>query len=189
VLTLQQRDCLLGGKAKAKTKKADDGDETKTVELELSRLVLDKAELNALLREPHAWDVLYDTSGDAIEPYLRSIKELEFAKPIEGAWVSIEFGLNSQRFEFAEVKLSKVKLSLVTGGETLLSCRFTVAHTDNDTLALMFDQLNSTVLVEIRAEPPGAQRELPLNKFGDGEQGDKPKRGPRRRVPSRDALN
>jgi hypothetical protein len=84
---------------------------------------------------------------------------------------------------FADCKLSKIKLELRHGGMTALSCKVTTAPTLDETLPLLFEQFGKQVECELRAEPPGAQQDLPLSKFGEGEQpeaGDKPKRSRRR---------
>ncbi len=74
MLTLDRRDCLLAAKASTDAKEID-GDEVKLLSLTLQAIELDKRELNVLLAEPHAWDVLYNTGRDTIEPSKRTRRQ------------------------------------------------------------------------------------------------------------------
>jgi hypothetical protein len=168
---LSKRLCTLAKKVNAKATEADDGQEFTELTFELEAVSLDATELNAILQEPHAHQVLFNTGVDPTEPYLKSLKALELGAAIEGAYVSVELGLeNHVQFEFTDCKISKIKLTLATGGATLMSCRVTVKPTLNDTLAELLERLGHTVTVEIRGEVPGAQQDLPLNRVGHGEQ-------------------
>lgn len=188
MLTLDRRSAILGFKATADGKESDEGEENRSFMMELSGVALDKRELCVLLSEPLAWDVLYNRTGEMIEPYLKGLKELELKKPIEGAWLALELGLQAQRYEFAEVKLSKIKLVLANGGDTLMSCKVTSGVSDYDILAILFEKLGETCDIEMRFFPPNAQRDLPLNNFGEGEEpATKPKRG--RKPAARADLN
>lgn len=205
MLILDRRPCLLGLKSSTDGKEID-GQEVKLLTLELRELKLDKRELNVLLGEPAAWNVLYNTGVKPPEPYLKSVKSLELAEPIEGAMVTMNFGFPVLEVALVQVKLSKVKLELQSGGQTHLSCKVTAAPTLDETFGQLVDHLGDGIEVAMRFEPGGAQQDLPLNRFtaesppaepDDGEDDEaaetakKPKRKapPKRPPPKRKSTN
>jgi hypothetical protein len=188
MLTLDQRDCTLGVKSTTDGKEID-GQEVTLLTLELTNIPLDQRELCVLLGEPHAWGVLYNTGVSPPEPYLKALKTLELREPIGGVAVTLSFGLERQAVMFADVKLSKIKLELKSGGETAMSVKLTSAPALDETFAQLLEHLGDRVEIEMRFEPGGAQQELPLSRFGEGEQPpSKPKRG-RPRKDDRAGLN
>lgn len=175
MLTLDRRDCTLGFDYSGKGKEKD-GELVRLLTFELEGIALDERELNAFLREPHAWRSLYNDGPDGVTPFLKCFKSLEVEKAIDGAYVALTFGLDQTEMAFAEVKLHKIKLSLAEGGKTLLSCKVTTAPTLDETLAELIEQFGTDIECELRAEPPGAQQDLPLNQHGEGEQSATPKK-------------
>lgn len=173
MLTLNSRPCLLGLKSSTDGKEID-GAEVKLLTLELEDVLLDKREVNVLLGEPHAWNVLYNTGVKPVEPY-KSLKSLELREPIDGAAVTLAFGLNSG-VAFTGVKLSKLKLELKSGGETALSCKLTATPALDATFAQLLEHLGDGIEVEMRFEPAGQQQDLPLNAFGEGQRSETPTR-------------
>ena len=171
MFSLSLRSATLGNKAKADSKEMKDGSEATLLTFELQELKIDANELAALLREPHAFDSLYNTGSNPVEPFLRGLKSLELAESISGAWVRIDVGLSGYtRFDFKECKLAKIKLELRQGGDTALSCKVTVAPELNSKLATLLEFLGHSVQAEVRGEAPGGQAELPLNGVGKNEQ-------------------
>lgn len=170
MLTLDRRDCKLGTDHSGKTKEPKDGGEKiRLLTFELVDVPLDERELNAFLREPHAYRSLYNDGPDGVTPFLKCFKAMELDKPIDGAYVAITFGLDATEMAFADVKLSKIRLTLCDGGRTMLACKVTAAPTLDETLAALIEQFGNDIEVELRAEPPGAQQDLPLNQHGEGE--------------------
>jgi len=185
MLTLSRRDCKLGSKQSSDTKEAEGAAEPlRMLTFEIEEMMLDKNELNALLSEPHAHGVLYDTGARPVEPYLKCFKALEFEAVTKGAYVELAFGLDTE-IKFTECTLSKIKLSLRVGGLTALSCKVTTASVLDDTLPLLFEQFGKAIECELRAEPPGAQQDLPLNKFEGDDAPKPPKSKPVRRSTKR----
>jgi len=181
MLNLDQRTCTLGVKSTTDGKEVD-GEEVKLLTLVLEEVMLDARELNILLGEPHAWNVLFNTGRVPIEPYLKALKTLELKDPVNDASVDLLFGLDRIAVSFAKVKLSKIKLELRLGGEAALSCKLTATPDLDETFAQMLEHLGTQIECQMRFEPGGQQQELPLNNFGEGEQppvSDRPKRGRR----------
>ncbi len=171
MLTLNRRNCSLGNDYSGKVVQ-EEGRLIRTLVFQLEEVLLDERELNALLGEPHAWTSLYNLSPDgAIVPFLKCFKSLEFEKSIETAHVKIVYGLDTMQ-EFAGVTLSKIKLALREGGLTALTCKVRTAPTLDETLAELFEHFGKPVEAELTFLPPNAQRELPLNTHGGGEQND-----------------
>lgn len=167
MLTLRSRDCMLGTKHSGDTIERD-GEELRTLTFELTEVMLDAQELNCLLGEPHAHNSLYNHGRDGVRPFLKCFKSLELLKGIVGAFVQIEWMANE--FTFTDCKLTKVKLELRDGGETALSCKVTCTPDLDASLADLIEKMGGGVSAEIRAEPPTAQQDLPLNTHGTGEQ-------------------
>lgn len=175
MLTLEKRLCDLGGNQSSKVKEKK-GEKVRLLTFEIENYPLDERELNAFLRDPKAWNWHYTDVNGEIVPVQRCYKSHELAKPIEAAFIAVDYGMHGH-IAFTDCKLSKIKLAPQDGGETLLSCKVTTPPILDETLAELFERFGTKVEVEIRGEPPGAQQDLPLNKHGDVEQGDKPKRG------------
>jgi hypothetical protein len=169
MITISKRLCVLANKAKADGKEGDNGEDFTQLTFELEAISLSANELNMILSEPHAHQVLFNTGKEPIEPYLKSLKAIELKEPMVGAYVCIELGLEGHaKFEFTDCKISKIKLAPALGGDTLMSCKVVVKPALNETLAELLDRLGHTISVEIRGEAPGAQQDLPLNTFTDG---------------------
>lgn len=184
MLTLSSREAMLGAKHSGNTVERD-GAQVKQLTFELAEVMLDASELNCLLGEPHAHNSLYNHSRDGVRPFLKCFRSLELLKGIDGAFVQLTW--SACEFSFVDCKLSKVKLELREGGETALSCKVTCAPALDETLAELFDKLGAEVSVELRAEPPTAQQDLPLNTHGTDEQPETGKR--KRRNGSRPAAH
>jgi len=164
MLTLNRRLCDLGGNQSSKTRDKD-GETIRTLTYEIENYPLDEQELNAFLRDPHAWRWMYSDVNGEIKPVQTCFKSHEMRKPIESAYMGLWYGMSGY-IAFTECKLTKIKLACQDGGETLLSCKVTTPPILNETLAELFERFGAKVEVEIRGEPPGAQQDLPLNTFG-----------------------
>lgn len=164
MFSLSKRSAQMTGKAKADLQDADKGDGVTKVTVELQEIKLDSTEFNALLSEPHAWDCLFNTGANPIEPFLKGLKSLELSESIEGAYVRIDVGLSGYtRFDFKDCKLSKIKLDMRQGGVVAMSCKVQFAPDLDGKFATLFECLGHTVQIELRGESPGAQADLPLN--------------------------
>jgi hypothetical protein len=176
MLTLTNREAKLATKHSGDAKEVD-GNELRTLTVELQEVMLDDTELNALLGEPHAHRSLYNTARDgSVSPFLRCFKALELEKPIDGAFVKLEF--DGREITFTSCKLSKIRLELREGGDTALTCKVTAEPVLDASLAPLIQRCGHTVFVELRGEPPTAQQDLPLNRHGADEQ---PEQGARKR--------
>jgi hypothetical protein len=180
MLSLTRRECELGGDHSGKTKEKN-GEVTKYLTFELHELELDSLELNAFLCEPHAFNSLYNNGPDGITPFLKCFKALELDASIEGAYLALYWGLDDTTMVFTECKLSKIQLVLCDGGLTKLSCKVTTAPVLDESLPALFEKFGEKIECELRAEPPGAQQDLPLNRHGEGEQSATRKPGRKRR--------
>lgn len=167
MLTLNQRDCRLGEKYAGK-KIADK--EARSLKLDLEEIMLDDVELNCLLGEPHAHQVLYNMGRKPIEPYLKAVKALELSEAITGAHVEIYYQYGTAKVEMPKAKLSKIRLELRAGGQTAMSCTVEAVPALDHHIVDLIDRIGTGVEVMIAAVPPGLQQDLPLNSHGEGEQ-------------------
>ena len=167
MLTIHRRACWLGNDYSGKVVE-EDGRIIRTLVFQIDELLLDERELNALLGEPHAWSSLYNDSPDGPVPFLKCFKSLEFEKSIDTANVKVMYGIDAMQ-EFAGVELSKIKLALRDGGRTSMSCKVRTAPTLDETLAHLFEHFGNPIEAELMLLPPNAQKELPLNTHGLGE--------------------
>jgi hypothetical protein len=165
------------------------GDESVTaVDIPLDDIMLDERELNALLREPHAYRCLYNVErgGSVVEPMFPHVKPIALKDKIEEARVVIDFGLDDS-ITIVPAKIAKIKLEPRTGGLTAMSCTVQSTPELGEQLARLLGKINHDVVVSIDGGQFGAQKELPLNAHGEGEQpsqdpehGDEPDEAPER---------
>lgn len=146
----------------------------KVTSIELEDIPLYKAEFNALLHDPHAWDAVFNDVNGKIEPILKGVKALELAASVQQAYLVITYGLNRNEVEFKDVRLSKVRLHL-RGGKAdeavVMSLKLRGPATLDENFGELMDKLGDSVEVELRFEPPGQQQDLPLNSVGANERG------------------
>lgn len=167
MLSLSQRGCFLGEKYGGKKIKEE---ETRTLKVELTDVILSKAEVNALLDEPHAYEALYDTTKRPHRPFLKCLKALELKDAWEGAYVAIWYEMGATRLEFKKATLSKIKLELREDGETAMRCTVEGETVLDKKVAEIIERIGTAVECEIRAQRPDDQKDLPLNQHGEGEQ-------------------
>lgn len=152
------------------------------LDIPLGDIMLDAAELNAILREPHAHNVLFNESGVAMggrisEPVFKHISALALADKIEGATVTIVHGVEAIELRLAPVRLAKIKLQPQVGGLTAMTCTVQCTPDLNAGIAALLERLDTVVDVEIDCGEFGKQQALPL---GAQPQPEKPKRGRRK---------
>lgn len=183
MFVLHERLAILAGDYSGKKKIEKGGQALNLLTFELEGIPLDEQEVNAFFGHPHAYQRLhcYVKTGDnyetdlKLEPFLPGLKSLELRKPLEGACVALRYGISDDRLlNFTDCKLSKITISLGDNGETALSCKVTSAPALDETLAELFEQFGKPIKVEIRSYPPEAQKEMPLNQHGEGEQPEAP---------------
>lgn len=180
MITITQRDCRLGPKYQGKHHEAKDTKpERQTLKVQLEGIELDETEFNALFQDPNAWRLLHDTEGPALKLLQKfELKGLTF----DGAHVTLFHSLGAKRIEMAKAKLSKVTLHIhdeEASGATTLALTIEGEPPMNAGLVQLLERVGQGIEVEIRADHPDAQKDLPLNTHGTGEQPDKP--GRRRR--------
>jgi hypothetical protein len=167
VLNLNPRKCFLGIRSSTKSKHHD-GTELKILDIDLEQIELEKAEVNSLLGEPRAWESLFNTVNGKSEPFIKCIKGLQLAEPIDQAFVGLTYGVHARVVELKDVKLSKVTLELVEG-KVFLSCKVRGPAVLDEHFGDFMDKLGDSIECEMRFEQPGQQQDLPLNKIGKNE--------------------
>ena len=167
MLSLSQRDCQLGEKYSGRKKRDED---TWTLKLELTGLVLERNEVNAILR-PSRMRLRRSTTQAPIRsrPFIGCIKAIELQNAWDGAHVVLWYELGKRKIEFKQAKLTKLKVHPTLGGETRFSCIVEGAPPLDKQLAEIIERAGKSIEVEIHAERPEDQQDLPLSQHGEGE--------------------
>jgi len=176
MLELSKKPCHLGNSMSTNTERHGEED-VGAIDLPLDGIVLNRKELDALLgKDAHA--AIYVTAGKDAMPEIRfpSLKPLAFKDHFEGATVILELGMDGDRFVLDDCKVRSVQLTPQAGGLTLMKCSIR-STPDSDTVAVLYDHLNTDGMVQIEnakaAEPrKSKQKDLPLSEGEDGEQGE-----------------
>lgn len=137
------------------------------LDIPLTDIMLDANELNAILREPHAHNVLFDESGVGMggriqQPVFKYINALSLSDKIEGANVTIVHGVEAIELRLSAVKLAKIKLEPRVGGLTAMTCTVQCTPDLDDGIAGLLGKLDSVIDVEIDCGDFGKQQDLPL---------------------------
>lgn len=148
--------------------------------------MLEPEELNALLGDPTAHATLFTDERGFKQPRFQQLKALVLKDKFENAAVRFTLGMNGAGtgVQCEQVKIAKVTLEPMSGGLTALSCQVQ-AEPAAEMIGALVQFLSREISIEIidakRAEKAKKQGELPINTFGEGEQGEQGKAGTRRR--------
>lgn len=162
MLSLSNRPCRIGSSINTRTEKHGDEDVT-ALDIPLNEIMIEDVELNILLQEPHASNVLFNAPpGKLAEPVFKSIKSLRLKDKIEGASVIITLN-GSTEVKLSDCKISKVTLDPQIGGLTCVSLQVQCTPKLDSLIARLLEKLNCEATVEILAEGFGEQKALPLD--------------------------
>lgn len=167
MLTLSNRTCRIGVSVNTRTEVHGE-DSVTALDIPLTAIMLDANELNMLLQEPHAYQVLFNTrdGGKFVEPVFRVLKALRLADKIEGASVVLALG-SGAALKLTGCKIAKVELAPQVGGLTEMSLQVQCTPKLDSSIARLLEKLNCDVEVEIHADGYGDQKPLPLAGGGD----------------------
>ncbi len=116
---------------------------------------------------------------------LRSLKDTIALARSERGWTQVEaagfLGCSQRSFNswekgtrkphsFWMAKLSKFAFSIAAGGSTLLSVTIEGEPPMDAKLVALLERIGKGIECEFRGEHPAAQKDLPLNQHGEGEQ-------------------
>lgn len=119
-LSISERACILGSQVSFKPE--HHGDEpVMAMDLKVSNIKIGEEELNILLSEPRASNILFNTreGGKFIEPVLRTVEHL----PIKGLTkdVQVEFTIGTTVLKYAGCTMKSLHVELEQGGDASLS--------------------------------------------------------------------
>lgn len=160
MLSISPRPATIGKVVSAP--KEEGGNSFREVSIELSELELDKAEVNQLMQDPHAWEKFFSTQGadDAIEPSLPVLKPLRLKSAIEQSTVVLTLGLQATAIRLAPCDLANITMTPREDGVMVLSLKI-VARPDIDKKLLPIFGANDCD-AEIHCSGYGDQQPLPL---------------------------
>lgn len=169
--TLTDRACQLGSSINLRIEKHGD-DDVPACDIPLGGLMLNHAELGALLNDPKAYTMLFHTDRGHPEPAFPQIQNLVLRDKRVGANVTIRIQTSgpAKSIELKDCKLKDLTLAPLSGGLTALAVK---VQTSGDhvpmTIGVLAAHLNGHVSVEIgtgeAAKPIAQQGELPINRF------------------------
>lgn len=157
MLSLSRRSCRIGPAVRVKITGKDE--RVTTLAVPLSQLMLDPNELNSLLQEPHAHQVLFDTKRSTlIEPVFRNIAALRLVDKIEDASVTLELN-STTTLSLVNCTLARIELEPQNGGLTAMSLSVQCTPKLDSMIARLLEKLDC----DAEAELHGNQQELPLS--------------------------
>lgn len=144
------------------------------VDIPVSGIFLEKAEVNTLLQDEDAYDALYtDNRSKQLEPRFMTIEPIKLSDKFTGARVTI--AVNGEDLVLKPAKISKIALAPQVGGLTLMSCTVQGNPADHtDVLALLNLKCRIQIVGASLEEPDQTEPELPLNHQDQGEGDDVP---------------
>ncbi len=178
MLQLSKKPCHLGNSMSTNCEKHGEED-VGAIDLPLDGIVLNKTEIDALLGDGAHAAIYRTPSKDAMpEARFPLLKPFAFKDHFEHATVTLEIGIDGDRFVLSDCKVRNVQLTTQAGGLTLMKCSIR-STPDSDTVAALYDHLNTDGMVQIEGAKPaepkkGKQKDLPLGE-GEDEEGEQDK--------------
>jgi hypothetical protein len=179
VISITPRPCKIGSSINTRTEKHGDED-VPACDVPVAGITLDKGELNALLGEQYAHQLLFSIREGHTSPVFGMLEPFRLKGKIEDVQVSIKLGLldGADEIELTSAKLKGLTLEPQAGGLTLLGCKVQVSGDHVPSIAgTLLNFLNRVVTIELHGgdattSKAEKQQDLPINTFGDGEQQD-----------------
>jgi hypothetical protein len=165
VLTLTKRPCKIGANLNGRGE-FNGNEQKKAGDIALDGLMLDGAEVDALLGQKGAHKSLFDKQD---HPILRECEPLQLKQKFTGATLTLTIGgLNPQELVLEDCGLARLVLEPMAGGLTKLSLQ-AQTHPNSTQAALLWDMLHNDGDAEIVFGSKAAekakrkQRELAIN--------------------------
>ena len=167
MLTVTQRLGTLDAKAKLATRTAKDGEGYSQLVFEVTEVEVDDTEVNAIFSTPQAYVAM-----KALHKAVKGIKAIELEEKFEGATVVVRLAavsaVNGSEFTFSDCRIDKIKFGALESESMMLSYRVTAKPALDVRFGELVSRFGHTAIVELRADSPLAQKDLPLNSFTDG---------------------
>ena len=168
MLRLSRRTCKIGTGINTR-RELHGEDPVAAVDIPIADVMIDAEELNALLREPHAHGMFFNTtSTKLVEPAFPTLRAFRFAESIEPAIVELELS-SETTVRLAKCTLARIELEPRPGGLTAMSLQVQCTPKLDSSIARLLEKLDSEVGIVIEQQ----QRELDL-KSKDKPDGAKP---------------
>lgn len=178
--SISERTCQLGAAFSVKTEENDDGDNIPSCVIVIGGLMLEAADVNALLGDPYAHASLFTSKGGHLEPSLPQVKNLVLKDKRTNVDVRITIDTTGPQKShlLSGCTLKDLTIAPLAGGLTALGFKAQTKGNHVPALVgLMTAHLNGYITCELHPgeeSKPGKrnpkQADLPINTFGDGEQ-------------------
>ena len=198
MLTITRRSAKIGSSVNVRNEKHGDED-VPACDIAVASIMLEPEELNALLEDPRAHDLLFvkDATG-FVEPAFPQLNAFALRDKFEDALVQLHVGLAPTLIELKAVKLARVSLALQPGGLTAMSLQVQATPAP-EIIGQLSAYMNHEISIEItdgkRAKKAEKQDELPLQMGAKPEEPKHPedlfakKSGRTRRTPASTEVN
>lgn len=140
------RPAIIGASINSRSEKHGE-DTVPAFDIPLSSIMLTKAELNQLMREPLTWEALFNKRKDGLaEPLWSNVKGVTLTDKYEHASATIVVGLHEETFKFDDCNIVKLRIIPCVGGLTEL--RMTIQAHITLTNTQLFEFMSKDCRVE-----------------------------------------
>lgn len=174
---ITSRPCIIDN-VNLRTEKHGD-DDMPAVDVRLSNIVIDKAELIRLTGDSEAWNLLFqqEKRGSVIEPTLQCFdSERYLVAKYEECQTKIRFGMQKAEHDFDDHKIKGISCKPLVGGMTAVTLTIQKALENtgicSDLAAYQGKEAHVEITLGKVSEKEKRQGKLPLNEGGDSD--DKP---------------
>ena len=150
MLRLSRRTCKIGTGINTR-RELHGEDPVAALDIPLGDVMLTAEELNALLREPHAHQMFFNSRDALVEPAFPTLKAFRFAEKIEP--VSVELELSSQTtVKLTKCTLARIELEPRPGGLTAMSVQVQCVPKLDSSIARLLEKLDCEVGIVIEQQ-------------------------------------
>ena len=138
----------------------------------IKEVLLTKDDLNELMGDTYTHHCLFtNANSELLTPRFPQLKPFELKHEFQNGAVTIKYGLENE-IQLTACKINKIILTPKDGGMCEISFTVHTVPTLDLKAALLTGQVGHEVEIEIKADlrDEDAQKELPLNTIGEGEQ-------------------
>jgi hypothetical protein len=162
-LVITQRDAKIAGSLNIRTEYHGD-EPVRAMDIGISGLRIGPDELNALLGEPDAHNLLYKPrqSSELHDPQFPQFEPFRLTEKIEAARVVLFVSVDLQRVELGLCKLKSIVLALEGGGLTEVSFTVQATPTIDSRIVQLLERLDTPLQIEISYQHNPKQASMDL---------------------------
>lgn len=184
MLNISERACLLGTQVSFKVENHGD-DQVIGMDVKLSGIHVSDDEINVLMLEPRAYNVLYNEreGGKFIEPVFQGLEPFQRKERVKD--VEIAFTIGSTKLKYIGCTMKDVCLECETGGDAVLSFGLRCLPPMKSEVLRLIERAGCEIRVAVHAPRFGEKSEEVGEEQGDLALSDDTARVPRQKRPRR----